>query len=476
MESIRRDAPVQDELTKICQWILNYRNHVDNFPVLSQAIPGQIMELLPNAAPKKGEDIDDLIEDLDRIILPGITHWQHPKFMGYFPANGSLASLYGELIAAGLGVQGMNWNTSPAATELELKVMDWLRKFWGLPDDFTGVIQDSASAATTVAMLAARERATGGRTNTFGYEGQKLIAYCSEEAHSSVEKAARILGIGANNLRKVPVDKYQAMNSEELMNAVVKDREKGFQPFFVTACFGTTATCGIDPFETISDIAKRFGMWMHVDAAYAGASLCLPEIRQLASGISEADSIVINPHKWLLTHFDCTAFFTRHPSAIKDSLTLTPEYLKTDEDEQGLNLRDWGLGLGRRFRALKIWAVLRLYGTDALSAMISNQITWANKFAAEIKAHPHFELLTEPRFNLVCFRYNPSSGYDKNQLNDLNRNLIKRLNLSGKAFLTHTVIDGSYAIRMVIGQTNVQWKDVAEVWDLIQSMAIQQLS
>lgn len=441
-------------------WMVNYQRNVSSYPVLSQVSPGEVLAKLPRAPNDEAEPFEQIMADFESIIVPGITHWQHPRFFGYFPSNSSPPSVVAEMLIAALGVQGMTWTTSPAATELEIRVMEWLRDMFGLPDAFSGVIQDSASSATMIAMLTARERATAFNSNVKGVGQPNLVAYCSAEAHSSVEKAARIIGIGSDNLRKVPVRGDQAIDVPALVALIEADKRAGLRPFFVVGAFGTTGTTAIDDLDDIARVAQQHGLWFHVDAAYAGAALILPEMRKLASGIGSADSIVVNPHKWLLTTFDCSAFFVRDVSALTRTLSIQPEYLRTHMGNAVTDFRDWGLGLGRRFRSLKLWFVVKWYGTEGLQRLLRQHIELAKMFEGWVDAHADFQLITERKFNLVCFRMR--AGDDENE------QLLTRLNASGQMFLTHTKVDGTYVLRMVIGQTHVAAGDVRAAWELIE--------
>jgi len=450
-------------LKQVTDWISAYQDNIRDYPVVSQQAPGELLKNLPAGPSDEAEGFETIFKDFRDLIVPGITHWQHPKFFGYFPANSSPPSILAEMLIAAMGVQGMSWSTSPAATELEIRVMEWLREALGFDQGFTGVIQDSASSSTTIAMLVARERATDFTVNERGYQNYQLTAYCSEEAHSSVEKAAKVIGIGRENLRKVPVDDHQQMRIDLLEQMIKDDRAAGKQPFFVVGAFGTTGTTACDDLAAINQIAKKNNLWFHVDAAYAGSALILPEIRHLADGINDADSIVVNPHKWLFTTFDCSAFFVKHPQALVDTLAILPEYLKTFSDGQVVNFRDWGLGLGRRFRSLKLWFVMRWYGIAGMQEMIRNQIHLTKTLASKIADDPRFEIKVTGHFNLLCFRLRGSCL--------ANKELMQRLNESGKLFLTHTKINGQIVLRLAVGQMQVTAADIDESWATIASMA-----
>jgi len=451
-------------LEKVTEWISEYQTGKRNFPVLSPLKPGEVQKQIPAFAPPKAESFDAIFSDFRRIILPGITHWQHPKFFAYFPANSSPPSLLAEMLMATLGVQGMSWATSPAATELETRVMEWMRDLFGFGNRFTGSIQDSASNATLAAMVVARERATGFAVNEDGYYGQTpLVGYCSSEAHSSVEKAAKAMGMGRKNLRKIDVDENQAMKIDLLEKAIEADRAAGKKPFLIVGAFGTTGSTAVDNLSELARIAKKHQLWFHVDAAYAGAVLALPEMRSIAKGIEDADSIVINPHKWLLTNFDCSTLFVRDAAELVKTFTLLPEYLKTPEADTVINFRDWGLGLGRRFRSLKLWFVLRWYGVEGIQKILRGHLEMAKDFQKWVRQDTRFEIMAPLHFNLICFRLKKGD--------DATFALMHRLNNSGKMYLTHTKLHGTVVLRVVIGQTDTTPDDVKEAWNLIEKFA-----
>lgn len=453
-------------------WMADYLEGVERLPVRAQCRPGDIAARLPAAPPEAGEPIEAIFRDFESIILPGITHWQHPNFHAFFPANSSPPSVLAEMLTATLGVQGMIWQTSPAATELEIRVLDWLRQMIGLPQGFAGVIQDTASAATLCAILAARERATGWRGNAQGLADQgRFAVYCSAEAHSSVDKAVRIAGLGDGALRKVPADDAFAMRADALADAIAADRAAGARPLCVIATLGTTAAGGVDPLAEIAPICAREGLWLHVDAAWAGSALVLPEARWMIAGVEQADSFVFNPHKWLFTNFDCSACFVRDPEAWVRTFAIAPEYLKTAEDAAVVNFRDWGIPLGRRFRALKLWFVIRNFGVEGLRARIRAHIALAKDLAARIAAAPDFEILAPARLALFCFRYRPPGVAEGAALDALNARLLEALNDSGRVYLTHARLNGAYAIRFCVGQTNTQHRHVEAAWELIQDTA-----
>ena len=450
--------------------IADYIEQLESYPVQAQTSPGDIRSQLGGQAPETGEQFEAILNDFQRIIMPGITHWQSPSFFGYFPANHSGPSILGELLSAGLGVQGMLWLTSPAATELETHVLDWLADALGLPDVFKststggGVIQDSASSAVLCAMLTAREHATDWQSNQTGIR-QPLVAYTSEQAHSSVEKAIRISGIGSENLRFIAVDNNYAMQPEALKTAIENDINQGLQPFFVCATIGTTSTTAIDPIDAIGRICTQHKLWLHVDAALAGSAGICPELRWLHQSLEFANSYCFNPHKWLLTNFDCDCFYVRDRTALIKTLGVNPEYLKNSASDSGqvFDYRDWQISLGRRFRSLKLWFVIRYYGLEGLRQHIRRHLELSQQFANWVDAHPDFQRMAPVPLNLVCFRHGSDDAF--------NQRLLETLNASGQCFLTHTRLNGVYTLRLCIGGTYTQEKHVQQVWKLIQTTA-----
>lgn len=451
-------------------WIAEYQQRVADLPVLSQVKPGQIRSLLPPGPPVRGEPFDAILADFDRVILPGITHWQSPNFFAYFPANASGPSILGELLCAGLGVQGMLWATGPACTELETHVLDWMAEMTGLPEKFLsrgaggGVIQDSASSAVLCALLAARERASGFETNEQGTD-RTLVAYTSPQAHSSVEKAVKIAGLGRQHLRLVDTDEDGAMRSDALRRAIGHDRGHGLKPCFVSATLGTTSSNAFDPLRAIGQICRQEGLWLHVDGAMCGSAAICPEFRHFQEGIELADSYAFNPHKWMFTNFDCDCFYVADRGTLIRTLSVLPEYLRNQATESGavIDYRDWQIPLGRRFRALKLWFVIRHYGVEGLRYHIRRHVELAQQFAAWVGASPVFELSAAVPLNLVCFAHR---GGDS-----LNRRLLERLNGTGKIYLSHTLLKGRYTLRFCIGQTHTELEHVQRAWSLIQQTA-----
>jgi aromatic-L-amino-acid decarboxylase len=455
---------------EVIDWIADYYSRIESFPVLSQVKPGQIRESLPSRAPANGEPFRDLLKDVDRLILPGVTHWQSPNFFAFFPGNASGPGILGDLLSSGLGVQGMLWATSPACTELETRVLDWLVPALGLPDKFLstsnggGVIQDTASSATLCAVLAARERATNFDSNRQGCRGN-LVAYTSAQAHSSIEKAVKIAGLGRENLRLIEVDKRFAMRPEALAQAIEKDRASGLMPFFVCATVGTTSSNAIDPVPQIGEICHREKIWLHVDAAMSGTAALCPEFRYLHKGLEFADSYCFNPHKWMFTNFDCDCFYVADRKALIQTLSVLPEYLRNKATESGavIDYRDWQIPLGRRFRSLKLWFVLRYYGIEGLQFHIREHVRLAQQFAEWVRGHERFEIAAPAPLNLVCFRL--KSGDETNQ------RLMDSLNNSGELYLTHTRLDDKLTLRLCVGQTNTTERHVEKAWKVIQETA-----
>lgn len=452
--------------------IADYFEEIEQYPVKSKVIPGVIIGQLPLLPPELPESMTDVMSDFERIILPGITHWQHPDFFAFFPANNSYPSVLAEMLTAALGQQGMIWETSPAAAELEQRLMEWLKNMCGLPENWTGVIQDTASSSTLAALLTAREKATGFRVNDEGFGNiDKLRIYCSTETHSSIEKAVKIAGFGRVNLIKIEVDNNFAMIPESLRKAIEKDLKSGYKPTCVVATIGTTGSTAVDPIWQIGEICMEYGIWLHVDAAFAGTAFVLPEMRHFAEGLDFADSYVFNPHKWMFTNFDCSAYFVRDPEMLIRTFEILPEYLKNSTRGKVNDYRDWGVALGRRFRALKLWFVIRNFGVEGIREKIRKHLQIAQWLAGEIAKSRNFELLAPVHFSLVCFRFHPEGSPDEEYLNRLNQELLTQLNSSGRMYLTHTKLNGKYTLRMVTAQTNVELPNVEKAWLLIRETA-----
>jgi aromatic-L-amino-acid decarboxylase len=458
------------EAHRLVDWMADYLALVERYPVRAQVKPGEIAAQLPAGPPAGPESIAAIFADFERIVLPGMTHWQHPGFFAYFPANSSPPSVLAEMLTATLAAQCMLWQTSPAATEMETRVLDWLRQMIGLPEGFAGVIQDSASSATLCAILTARERATDWRANEEGLGAcPPLTFYASEEAHSSVEKAVTIAGLGRRQLRLIPTGDDFAMRPELLEAAIREDRARGLVPAGVVASLGTTGVGAVDPLRPIAEICRAERLYLHVDAAWAGSALLLEEQRWMIEGIGQADSFVFNPHKWLLTNFDCSAHFVREPGQLVRTLSVLPHYL-TSREADVIDYRDWGVPLGRRFRALKLWFVIRAYGVEHLKAMLREHLAWTADLASQIEAEPDFELTTPASLALLTFRYRPA-GHDDAALDRLNERLLHALNDDGRLYLTQTRVRGRYVIRFAIGQRTTTRRHVQAAWQLIQETA-----
>ncbi|HVM41031.1 MAG TPA: pyridoxal-dependent decarboxylase [Acidimicrobiia bacterium] len=449
----------------LVEWVARYMEQVESFPVLSPVEPGWVRAQLPVSPPGQGESWEAIAADLDRVVLPGLTHWQSPNFFAYFPANASGPSILGELVSAGLGVQGMLWATSPACTEIETLVLDWVLEMLGLPDRFRstgaggGVIQDSASSATLCALLAARHRV--------GAAGDlsRLVAYASREAHSSVEKAVRIAGLSPGQLRSVTTAPHGGMDPAALATALDADAEAGLVPFFVVATSGTTSSLAFDPLPAVADVAARHGAWLHVDAAMAGAAAVCEEFRFVVDGVERADSWCFNPHKWLFTNFDCDCFYVADRAPLIEALSILPEYLRNQASESGqvIDYRDWQVPLGRRFRALKLWFVIRHYGTEGLAHHVRRHVELAQEVAGRVADHPKFELAAPSVLNLVCFRHVDGD--------EATTRVMEAANASGRVYLTHTRLDDRVVLRMAVGQTWTEQRHVDAAWDLLTALA-----
>jgi aromatic-L-amino-acid decarboxylase len=456
---------------QLVDWIADYLNDIEKYPPLSNVNPGDILKQIPETPPTKGEDIEKVLSDVDKIIMKGITHWNHPGFMAYFNSTSSGPGILAELLTAGLGINGMLWKTSPAFTELERAMMNWFRQMVGLSEKFWGIIYDTASTSSMHAIASAREQLNLGFREK-GMAGRndvsKLRLYCSEQAHSSIDKGAVTLGIGLEGIRKIPVNKKYEMNSEELESAIEDDLSSGYAPFCVVATVGTTSTTSIDPVEAIAEICDKYNAWLHIDAAYAGVAAILPEMKWITKGWERADSIVINPHKWMFTPMDCSVYFTSKPNILKQAFSLVPEYLKTKQDAEVENLMDYGIQLGRRFRSLKLWFIVRYFGVEGLVDRIRNHIKLAKEFEGWIKSEKDFELMAPVPFSTVCFRAN-SGNRSEEQLNELNEKLLEKINSSGKLFLSHTKLNDKFVIRLTIGSIRHERRHIVEAWDLIKN-------
>ena len=456
---------------KAVDWIADYFANIDRYDVLSRVAPGEIQSRFGPSAPETGKSYDELLRDFESKILPGVTHWNHPAFFAYFSITGSQAGVLADLFSAALNVNGMLWKTSPAVTELEVKMLDWLRDALGLPDGLFGIINDTASINSFLALAAARE-SLGLSIRTEGMTGRtmpQLRVYCSDQAHSSIDKGALALGFGTRGIRKIESDHLYRMNPRALADAIASDRAEGVVPCAIVATIGTTSTASIDPLREIGMIAQRENIWLHVDAAYAGSAAIVPEFRDLWRGIERADSIVINPHKWLFTQFDCGLLYTRRPDALKETFSLVPEYLKTSETDV-INFMDYGIQLGRRFRALKLWMILEHYGLERIRDVIRQQVEYAERLAIRLSERDDIELLVPQSLSVVVFRKvirNESGAVDEEKSEKATTWLLDQMNESGRLFVSHTRLRGRFGIRVAIGNGATEWRHVARVLDSI---------
>lgn len=453
----------------VVDWIADYYERIEEFPVLSQIEPNSLKNGLPHSAPEIGEDFADIFSDVEKHILPAVTHWNHPNFHGLFSTSTSSVGIFGEMLTAAFDMKAMLWRTSPASTELEDVVLDWLRQMMGLPEDFEGIIYDTASVSTMHAIAAAREKA-GLNIRDEGMSGRTdlplLRVYCSEHVHSSIDKAVITLGMGTRSLRKIACNERFEMIPESLAEAIDEDIEAGFVPICVIPTIGTTSTSSVDPVSAVADICEKYGLWMHVDAAYAGSAAIVPELREHFKGWTRADSIVVNPHKWLFTPFDLSVLYCKDLSVLNQAFSLVPEYLKTSDESTVKNGMDYGIQLGRRFRALKLWFVIRYFGREGLIARIREHCRLARLFASWVEASPDFELLAPVPFALVCFRAIPKGTED---LDALNERIMNEINASGEAYLSHTKLDGKFTLRLSVGSIRVEERHIEKVWNLVNS-------
>jgi aromatic-L-amino-acid decarboxylase len=470
------DMPI-DEFRKsghqLVDWIADYLNDVEKYLPLSQVNPGEILQRIPSSPPDKGEEIENVLKDVDKILMDGITHWNHPGFMAYFNSTSSGPGILAEILTAGLGINGMLWKTSPAFTEHEKAMMNWSRQMVGLPENYWGIIYDTASTSSMHAIASAREQLNLGFREK-GMAGRhdvpRLRMYCSEHAHSSIEKGALTLGVGLEGIKKIPVNEKFEMIPEKLDETITIDIKNGWKPFCVVATVGTTSTTSVDPVDEIAAICEKHNLWLHIDAAYAGVTAMIPEMKWITKGWERADSIVINPHKWMFTPMDLSVYFTRKPQILKQAFSLVPEYLKTNKDAEVENLMDYGIQLGRRFRSLKLWFIIRYFGVEGLSERIKHHIELAKEFAGWIKNEKDFELMAPAPFSTICFRYKPGNKTEE-ELNRLNEKLLERINASGKIFLSHTKLNGKFVIRLTIGSIRHERRHIEEAWELIKNCA-----
>jgi aromatic-L-amino-acid decarboxylase len=464
---------LREALAEAAAWVSSYLETVSERPVLSQVAPGEIADRLPQRPPPQGETLEAIMADLDGLIMPGITHWNHPAFFAYFGITGSGPGIVGELIASALNVNAMLWRTSPAATELEQRTLAWVLDLLGLPAGWFGQITDTASTSTMVALAAARE-AAGLDIRRRGMAGRDdlppLRVYTSAEAHSSVEKACIALGIGQDGLVKIATDEALRMRDDLLAEAIAADLAAGVRPIAVVASVGTTSTTSVDPVPAIASLCRRHGLWLHVDAAYGGAAGLVDSHRHLLDGCDQADSLVFNPHKWLFTPVDCSLLYTSRPEVLREAFALVPFYLTSSESDV-VNLMDYGLALGRRFRALKLWMVIRAYGRDGLAELVSGHIELAERLAAAVREEPGWELMAPVPLSTVCFRAHPGGVDDEQELERLNAELVERINRGGSGFVSHTKVNGRYAIRIAIGNAASRWGHIERVWDELRATA-----
>jgi aromatic-L-amino-acid/L-tryptophan decarboxylase len=459
---------------RLIDWVADYREGLARLSVMSQAEPGQIRAAFPPSPPQKGGQIDAALAALDKTVLPGITHWTHPSFFAYFPSNTSYASILADIVASGLGVQGMSWQTSPAATEVEEAVMDWLRQISGLSEAWTGVIHDTASTATLTALLCARERSSAFRQNGKGLQSSDapLAVYASDQSHSSIEKATLLAGFGRDHLRLLPTDENHALRLDLLEAAIAKDLEAGLKPCALVACVGTTGTTAVDPLPRMADIAERHGLWLHVDAAMAGTAMALPECRPYFDGVERADSLVFNPHKWMGVGFDFSAYFVRDPQHLIRVMSTNPSYLQTKQDGQVKNYRDWHIQLGRRFRSLKLWFYLMDVGVEGLQARLRRDLANAQWFKEQIDGAPGWERLAPVPFQTVCIRHVPAAlAGGEDALKAHNLEIARRINEGGKAYLTPSLLKGTQVLRVSIGSETTERAEVEVLWALLQQAA-----
>jgi aromatic-L-amino-acid decarboxylase len=466
-EEFRRHA------RRLADWIADYLAGSDRYPVFPRVEPGELRAALPAAAPETGESFDAIFADFERLIVPALTHWNHPGFFAYFAITASAPGVLAEFLAAALNQQAMLWRTSPAATELEEVALGWLRRLLGLPDAFEGVIYDTASVSSLHALAAAREwKVPGVRDAGLAArpEVPPLRVYFYEHAHSSIDKAVILLGLGHRALRKIPADDQFRLRPDELARAVAEDRAAGRLPIAVVATVGTTSTTSVDPVPAIADLCEREGLWLHVDAAYAGAAALVPGYEWVLAGCDRADSLVVNPHKWLFTPFDLSAFYSRRMDVVRAAFSLTPEYLRTSEGDRVRNLMDTGIQLGRRFRALKLWMILRYFGAQGIRARLAEHIRLAQRFAEWVDADPDFERVAPTPLSVVCFRAKPAAGtWDEPALERLNAELLDAVNASGEVFLSHTKLDGRFVLRLAIGHLRTEERHVRRAWELLRT-------
>lgn len=470
-KNLHGDMPKEEFIKygyELINWAADYLEKVGSLPVLPGIKPGNVKAQLPRQAPQTGQPFNQIIPDIEKIITPGVTHWQHPNFMAYFNSSGSMPGILGELAAAAYNTNGMIWKSNPASTELEETVLNWFRQMLGLPSEFFGIVYDSASVSTLHGIAAAREYA-GLNIRTNGMCGlPKLRLYCTEHAHSSIDKACLTLGIGMEGIRRIPCGKDFAMIPSELEKAVKEDRAAGYVPFCVTATIGTTSSTAVDPVDEIAAVCQKENLWLHLDSAYAGVTAILPEMKNYFKGFEKADSFVVNPHKWLFVPLDFSLLYTRRPQVLKQAFSLVPEYLKTQEDNIAVNYMDYGVQLGRRFRSLKFWFVLRYFGVEGLQERLREHLRLAQLFAKWVDEDPMFQRLAPVPFSTICFRAKPGGWDDTEKLNALNEKLLNEVNSTGKVFIVHTKLNGVFTIRMVISGLRTEEEHIKLAWQVIK--------
>ena len=442
-------------------WIAEYLSNTRDYPVVATTKPGELVDSLPKSGPERGESFDAILRDFREKVMPAVTHWNHPGFLAYFATTGSTPAVIGEMLAAALNTNGLHWKTSPAVAELEQVALGWFRDWMGVPSDWFGMVFDTASTGSMHALAAAREFVVPEARENGTPAG--LVMYTSEQSHSSIEKGAICIGIGQKNVRKVPTDSEFRMRPDTLAEMIEADLKNGLRPFCAVATVGTTSTTSVDPLAKIADVTERHGMWLHVDSAYAGPTAILPEYRWIFEGIERADSLVVNPHKWLMTNIDLSCFYTRRPEILRRAFSLVPEYLKNQEDPRAINLMDYGVPLGHRFRALKFWFVQRYFGRERLAAVLRSGIEMAQKLVEEIKKDSRFEISAPTPFSTVCFRY---KGTDAQ-----NMAILEQVNDSGRFYISQTKLQGKTVLRIAIGNLGTTWEDVRQCWEMVRSAA-----
>ena len=452
---------------ELVDWMFSYLKEIEKYPIKPDIKPGEIYNALPEKPPMNGEAFDKIFKDFNEIIIPGITHWQSPNFHAFFPANNSYPSILAEMLISTIGAQCMMWDTSPSATELEQKVTEWIRDSIGLPSNWSGVINDTASVGTICSLLTARENHSKFKINSDGFSNNKYKIYCSKETHSSIEKAVKIIGFGSKNLNKIDTDNNLSIDLKKLENQIIKDIESNYIPLAIISTYGTTGTVAFDSINEIALIAKKYKIWHHIDAAYAGSALFLDEYKKDIYNIKYADSFLFNPHKWMLTNFDCSLYYVKDEEKLIKTLEIHPEYLKTSS-KNIKNYKDWSIQLGRRFRALKLWFVIRSYGINGIKKYLKNHINLAKYLKDIILNDENFELTTKQNMNMINFRFNPKKSKNNSEINKLNIRLIDKLNKTGKIYLSHTMINNIYSIRMPIGSTTVGIENIKSSWKLIK--------